>query len=75
MKVTSPVGDFPFTPRGLRLDGTSVVLEGAMGAWPATVRVGLRDVPELMRIIPVPVYVAAGTAAAGLLLGRTLRRR
>jgi hypothetical protein len=74
MQVTSPVGDFPFTPRRLRLEGTSIVLEGAMGAWPATVRVGLRDIPELARLVPTFLYAIAGTAAVALLAAILLRR-
>ena len=74
MKVTSPVGDFPFTPRRLRIDGTSIVLEGAMGAWPATVRIELKDVPALLRLVPAVVYAIAGTAIAALLAAIVLRR-
>ena len=38
MKVSSPIGDFPFEARRLRFENGSIVIEGAMGAWPATVR-------------------------------------
>jgi hypothetical protein len=73
--VTSPIGDFPFTPRKVRLDGASIVLEGAMGAWPATVRVEPRDIPELIRVIPTAVFVAVGATVAGGVLGWSRRRR
>ncbi len=69
MRVTSPVGDFPFTPQKVRIEGTSVVLDGAMGAWPATVRVEPRDVPELVRAIPPAVVAGVAVAIGALIIG------
>ena len=37
MRVSSPIGDFPFEARRLRVDRDGLVVEGAMGAWPATI--------------------------------------
>lgn len=72
MKVTSPVGDFPFEPRALRFDGTSVVLEGDMGAWPATVTIDVHDLPRLVRLVPKPVLLALALGGVVVLMG--LRR-
>lgn len=74
MKVSSPVGDFPFEPRTLRYEDGGLVVEGAMGAWPATIRVEPADVPVIMRLIPRPVMAAAGGIAV-LLLARWLLGR
>jgi hypothetical protein len=52
MKVSSPVGDFPFEPRRVRSGHHSLVVEGSMGAWPARVEVGLGDVPAIVRLVP-----------------------
>ena len=77
MRVTSPVGDFPFEPKSLRVEAGALVVEGSMGAWPATVRVEPADVPMLLRLIPAPLLVVLGTAAAALalkVLGRSRAR-
>ncbi len=74
MKVSSPVGDFPFEPRSLRYEAGGLVVEGAMGAWPATIRVEPADLPVIVRLVPRPV-LAALCATAGLLLARWLLGR
>lgn len=71
MKVSSPVGDFPFTPESLRFEGGELVVEGAMGAWPAVIRVGRGDVPGILRLCPRPVLAISG-AVLGLVLLRRL---
>ena len=74
MKVSSPVGDFPFTPTSLRYETGELVVEGAMGAWPATIRVGPEDIPVVLRLFPRPVYAALGVLAGLLLLRRMVGR-
>jgi hypothetical protein len=56
MKVSSPVGEFPFEPRRIELQDGGVVVHGSMGAWPATVRVDPADIPSLIRVVPWPVW-------------------
>jgi hypothetical protein len=74
MKVSSPVGDFPFTPTSLRYETGELVVEGAMGAWPATIRVGPEDIPGVIRLVPRPVLAGIGVCAGLLLLKRLLSR-
>lgn len=74
MKVSSPVGDFPFTPESLRLEGSDIVVEGAMGAWPATIRMGSEDLPGLVRLVPRPVLAAVGGLVVLVILRSLLRR-
>jgi len=57
MKVSSPVGEFPFEPTRIRIERGGIVVEGSMGAWPATVRVGPADLPRLVQVIPWRVWV------------------
>ena len=73
MKVSSPIGDLPFTPTRLRVDRAGIEIDGEMGAWPAHVRIDHRDLPALLRLLPLR---ALGATAVGLLLlGRRRRRR
>jgi hypothetical protein len=57
MKVNSPIGDLPFEPTRLKLEGKALVVEGAMGAWPATVKIYLADIPALLRVAWLPLLV------------------
>jgi hypothetical protein len=75
VRVTSPIGDFPFEPRRLRVENGGLVMEGAMGAWPATVRVEPADLPALLRLIPPLVLAALGVAGAALVLKAVGRSR
>ncbi len=68
MKVTSPVGEFPFDFERIRLDGARVVIEGRMGTWPARIEAGVAD-------IPAPLRAGAVAAASGLLFASLIRRR
>ena len=72
MKVSSPVGDFPFEADEIGLERGHLVVRGSMGAWPARVEIGPEDVPRLIKLIP-----SSALAATGLLLiaivGRLLR--
>jgi hypothetical protein len=72
MKVSSPVGEFPFEPKRIVLEDGGLVVHGSMGAWPATVRVDPADVPNLLRVVPWPAW--AGLLAVLLVL-RGLARR
>ena len=69
MKVRSPVGEFPFETKRIRIRAGRIVLEGSMGAWPATVEIEPADLPRLVGVIPRPWLITAGVAAAGLLAG------
>lgn len=73
MKVSSPVGDFPFEARRLSVKDGRVVVEGAMGAWPTTVEVEPRDIVQLARLVPWPAIALGVIALAGL--ARRRRRR
>ncbi len=64
MRVSSPVGDFPFEPSSLRLEAGALVVDGSMGAWPATVHVELSDVPTLLRLVPRPLLAVLATLGA-----------
>lgn len=59
MKVSSPIGELPFEPKKLRFRRGFVELEGVMGAWPARVEISLADAPALLRVLRVPLIVAA----------------
>jgi hypothetical protein len=68
MKVTSPVGEFPYTFERIRLEGAHLVAEGRMGTWPARIEIGIADIPPAVRI-------GAFTATAGALLATAIGRR
>ena len=59
MKVTSPIGELPFEPRTIRLRGSSIQLDGTMGAWPAQVTITPSDLPALARVAARPALVGA----------------
>ena len=76
MKVSSPVGEFPFHVERLRIQGGRLRIEGAMGAWPSHVEVGPSDVLDLVRLPGIPPLLgAAGAASAALVARRLVRRR
>ena len=58
MKVSSPIGELPFTPRRLRYRNKAIELEGVMGAWPAQVQITFSDIPSLLKLIIVPAVIA-----------------
>lgn len=68
MKVSSPIGELPFEPRKLTVGSGGIQIEGAMGAWPAHVRIDVRDLPALARLLarPAAVTVAATITVTGL---------
>lgn len=67
MKVSSPVGDFPFEPVRLKVGPGHLILEGQVGAWPARVELEPRDLMSLARVaglrsaLPVLAAVALVT--------------
>ncbi len=67
MKVTSPVGEFPYTFERIRIEGTHIVAEGRMGTWPARIEAGVSDIPATIRSGVV-------AAAAGAVLAVGVRR-
>jgi hypothetical protein len=68
MRVSSPVGDFPFAIETVRLRRGRLLLDGRMGSWPAEVEVELRDLFELPP--QIRWSVAGGAALALVLAGR-----
>jgi len=72
MKVSSPVGDFPFEAEEIGLDDGKLIVRGSMGAWPARVEVGPEDVPQLIRLLPAPVLAGLGILGVAI-IGRLLR--
>jgi hypothetical protein len=76
MKVSSPVGEFPFEPDRLRLAGGRLKLEGHIGAWPAYVEMGPADGLRVARLAsPVLLAPALGGLIVALLLRRSRRGR
>lgn len=63
MKVSSPVGDFPFEAQRLRYEDRALVIEGSMGAWPAEIRVTSDDVPMLVRLVPRPMLAVLASGS------------
>jgi hypothetical protein len=59
MTVSSPIGELPFEPRKLTVGPGGIQIEGAMGAWPAHVQIGVRDLPVLARLLAWPAAVTA----------------
>jgi hypothetical protein len=76
MKVSSPVGEFPFEPDRLRLTGGRLRLEGRMGAWPAEVELGPADGVRVARLAgPALVAPTLGALLVASLVRRRVRRR
>ena len=76
MTVSSPIGELPFEPRKLTVSSGGIQIEGAMGAWPAHVQIGARDLPALTRLLAKPAAVtAAATVAITGLASLASRRR
>lgn len=69
MKVTSPVGDFPYTVESVTLEGRRLVVHGRMGAWPAKAELGAQDFVEFARLARVPL-LTAGVVGLVLLVRR-----
>jgi hypothetical protein len=74
MKVSSPVGDFPFEVKRLRVRSGGLHLEGSMGAWPARVVIGPADAPALIRVAGTPVAAAIAATVVSRSLFRLVHR-
>jgi hypothetical protein len=70
VRVSSPIGDLPFTVRRVRIGRGEMVVEGELGAWRSDVRVGAADAPMLARAAARPLAVAAVGAAVVWILRR-----
>jgi hypothetical protein len=75
MKVSSPIGELPFEPRKLTVRPGGIQIEGAMGAWPARVQIGARDLPALARLLARPAAVTAAAAVTVTGLASLAARR
>jgi hypothetical protein len=82
VRVSSPIGDLPFTPTSMHVSRDGLDIDGAMGAWPAHVHVDATDLPVLARLLPrraIVVVIAIGLPLAAWTWRRidtaTLRRR
>jgi hypothetical protein len=62
LKVSSPVGEFPFAVHRFGLRKGKLVMQGAMGAWPARVELSAGDLRVLAGVLRAPL------AAIGLLV-------
>jgi hypothetical protein len=71
VKVTSPIGELPFTVRRVRTGGEGLVVEGELGAWRSEIEIGAGDVPMLARALRGPL-IALGV---GVVLVALTRRR
>ena len=71
MKVTSPIGELPFTVRSVSLQGRHMVVEGDLGTWTSRIEVGAEDLPMLARAFRGPL-VAAGIGVIALAVLRRL---
>jgi hypothetical protein len=71
MRVSSPVGEFPFEPVTVLVRGDRLRIEGRVGGWPAHVEMEVGDLIRLARL--------AGPRAAlpviSMLSGRSRRQR
>lgn len=68
MKVTSPVGEFPYVFERIRFEGTHLVAEGRMGTWPARIEMSASD-------IPAPIRTGALAASISIVMAVALKRR
>jgi len=71
VKVTSPIGELPFTVQRVRTGGEGLVVEGELGAWRSRIEIGPGDVPMLARALRGPL-IALGV---GVVLVALTRRR
>ena len=75
MRVSSPIGELPFEPRKLTVRPGGIQIEGAMGAWPAHVQIGVGDLPALARLLAKPAAVTAAATITVTGLARLAARR
>lgn len=70
MKVSTPIGEYPFTLERVKLRRNKLVIHGRMGVWPADIEVGGSDVSRFTWI----GMGAAGALTTGLLAWRRKER-
>ena len=71
MRVSSPVGEFPFEPVTVLVRGDRLRIEGRVGGWPAHVEMGADDLFRLARL----AGLRTAFPVIGMLTGRSRRRR
>lgn len=64
MRVSSPVGDYPYVVRRVALRRGRVVIEGSLGVWDTTMEIEPRDWLDAARRIALPAAVAAAAVVA-----------
>lgn len=69
MKVSSPVGDYPFVINKVRFRRGRLVVEGSLGMWETTMEVEPGDWLELARRAALPAALTAAVVAAFLRKG------
>lgn len=74
MRVSSPVGEFPYEISAARLRGSELVLDGRMGTWPSQVALSASDLLALARTLRTPLALT-GAVGVALLAGARAARR
>ena len=64
MKVTSPVGEYEYLVKRVRLERGSVVIDGSLGVWETTMSIEPADWAALARRASTPLAVVAAGAVA-----------
>jgi hypothetical protein len=64
MRVTSPIGDYPYEIRKIRARGGRLVVEGGLGMWDTTFEIEPGDWVALARRAAAPLALAAGAVLA-----------
>lgn len=64
MRVSSPVGEFPFSIERVGLRDGQPVIFGRMGRWPSEVRIEPSDLKQLACVTLAPASVLAVGAVA-----------
>lgn len=70
MKVSSPVGDYEYLVKRVRLERGSVVIDGSLGVWETTMSIEPADWAALARRASTPLAVIAAGAAVIAAAGR-----
>lgn len=51
MKISSPIGNVPFTPNSIKIGKGVLIIDGSMGAWPVTIQIEPSDIPRILYLI------------------------
>jgi hypothetical protein len=70
MKISSPVGDYDYSVRAIRLEGGRVVVDGNLGVWETTMVIEPSDWARLAKRAALPTAMVALAVASR----RRLRR-